>query len=160
MATLASFLSEADKKRYVDSHLTPGQMLKLEIDFRQGPREKYALLLARDSKKALLFLVSSYIHPIIANNKNMASCQVELKPSEYGFLQRVSFLNCSQAWLLPWRKLRKQVLDETWRLIDRIIEDTRGEVLDAVGRSRTLSGYHARLILKSLRAECTRAYAP
>jgi len=155
-AVLGDFLPPKAKNQYVDSGLTPGQIVCLPIDFGDCVNEKLALLLAYDDGNVLLFLVNSQIHPKLAEHADTARCQVRLECADCDFLDHDSYLNCSEVRLLRAEEVRAQVLAETWRLKGRITEAARRQVTNVVLSSRLVSGNHTKLIHRSLKGDRAR----
>jgi hypothetical protein len=87
------------------------------------------------------FLVNTSVHPFIQNRPDLLKGQVEIKASEYRFLQHNSFVDC--VTLYPF---------DNGFLLDnrgRINQITKAGIINAVSISKTIEKHYKELILTS-----------
>jgi hypothetical protein len=86
------------------------------------------------------FLVNSNISKFIQQRPHMLVCQVLIKESDYWFLSRDSYLDCSQ--LFPFDEV--ELVDGRGPVTDQ----TKNEIKNAVANAVTIENHYKQLISK------------
>lgn len=150
MSELGAFFPEEARVDYVKRTLTAGRVLYLFCPFTEPPKEKCAILL-RLGNPTLLFLINSRIHDYIANRPDLAACQLLIAQSDYGFLAHDSYIDCSNAIDdFSDKDVLDQIIGDISRVKGTLNPRTIQDVKRIVRQARTISAFHARIILSSL----------
>jgi len=147
---LGAFFPEQERIDYAKRTLTPGRVLYLFCPFTEPAKEKYAVLLSLGNP-TLLFLINSRIHDYIANRPDLAACQLLIAQSDYEFLAHDSYVNCSHVRDdLSDKDVLDQIVGNPSRVKGTLNPRTIQDVQRIVRQARTISPFHARIILSSL----------
>jgi len=150
VSELAAFFPEEARVDYVKRTLTAGRVLYLFCPFTEPPKEKYAILL-RLGNPTLLFLINSRIHDYIANRPDLAACQLLITQSDYEFLAHDSYIDCSNAIDdFSDKDVLDQIIGDISRVKGTLNPRTIQDMKRIVRQARTISAFHARIILSSL----------
>ncbi len=87
------------------------------------------------------FLINSGIHPFILKRPELTVCQVEIKASNYRFLNHNSYIDCIELY-----DFEDAELSDRCTPINIV---TKAEIKKAVEGSRTIVARHQKLILSN-----------
>lgn len=77
-------LPPEERRRYIDTRLTPGRVLLLHCDFTTPPKDKFLLLTCLDPEP-LFFIINSAINEYIHSREWLLRCQVEIGHEDIRF---------------------------------------------------------------------------
>ena len=150
MSELGVFFPEQERIDYAKRALTPGRVLYLFCPFTEPPKEKYAVLLSLGNP-TLLFLINSRINDYIADRQDLAACQLLIAQSDYEFLDHDSYIECSNVIdEFADEDVLDQIISDISRVKGTLNPRTIQDVQRIVRQARTISPFHARIILSSL----------
>jgi hypothetical protein len=150
VSELGVFFPEQERIDYAKRALTPGRVLYLFCPFTVPPKEKYAILLSLGNP-TLLFLINSRIHDYIADRPDLAACQLLIAQSDHEFLAHDSYIDCSNAIDdFSDKDVLDQITGDISRVKGTLNPRTIQDMKRIVRQARTISAFHARIILSSL----------
>jgi len=150
VSELGVFFPEQERIDYAKRALTPGRVLYLFCPFTEPPKEKYAVLLSLGNP-TLLFLINSRINDYIADRQDLAACQLLIAQSDYEFLDHDSYIECSNVIdEFADEDVLDQIISDISRVKGTLNPRTIQDVQRIVRQARTISPFHARIILSSL----------
>lgn len=151
MGKLGDLFPEDEKRKFIDRHLRPGQVLYLHCRFTNPQKDKY-LVLVHLGTRPLFFVINSEIHDYIASRPDLLRCQVQLSAADNDFLRHDSVLNCGEVIdRFSEDQVRDQVLADMSRISGELSESTKKEIIRVVRGARTISPRHKGLIVESLK---------
>ncbi len=137
---LSHLFSDEEKLKSFNNQFKPGQVLYLFCTFTEPPKEKY-ILVTSTNPLILMFMINSEINPFKAKKPHLLKAQVSISKSEHNFLDRDSFVDCSQVVTqddFPLKEIHSQVLKNMTRIKGMISKSLVEKILDEVSASRTL----------------------
>ncbi len=149
MTVLGDFFPDDDVRDHIERQLAPGRVLYLRCEFISPAKDKYLVLLSKESK-CLLFMINSKIARFIQADKHLLACQVKLDASKYGFLDHDSWLNCIDVKSMLLEEIQKQLVQDLSRIKGELNSETIIQIRKAVQQAQTLSPAHKKRILASL----------
>jgi len=152
MITFGEFLPEEQRLSFIERHLVPGQILYILTKFPQIQKNKY-LLIVCDNGSVASFVINSKIHKFKAKNENLRDCQVCIKNSDYNFLDRDSYVDCTKVHIVERENIVTQILNDTSRVKGPIDVTTKEQIVKAVNKARTLTPEQKVMILEALKSE-------
>jgi len=153
MGNLGDYFPEQEKHKHIDRQLQPGQVLYLFCRFTTPPKDKYLSLLHLE-KRPLLFIINSKIPQFIAERPSMLKSQVKLCSTDYDFLEHDSYINCAEVRDdFDELEIRNQILVDVGRIRGELNPITKREIIEVVKDSKTISKYHMKLIIDSLKCD-------
>ncbi len=139
MGKLGDHFPPEEKRRHIRRQLRPGLVLFLDCDFTTPPKPKFVVLVCVQPRP-VLFVVNSVVSPYIRARPHLLACQVRLSKSDYPFLARDSYLDCSQpVYLTDDGAITGQLVGDLTRQRGELTKATRSQVVTVVRAARTLS---------------------
>lgn len=142
-------LPPVERRKYIQSRLTPGRVVFLHCGFTTPPKDKFLVLLALEPEP-LFFVINSKINDFIRKRAHLAQCQVEIGHEEHPFLRHHSFIDCTEARKIALRAVYDQLERETSRLKDDISPKIREQIIAAVKFAKTIPAKQKAEILSAL----------
>lgn len=142
-------LPPEERRKYIQSGLTPGRVVLLHCGFTTPPKDKFLVLVALEPEP-LFFVINSKINEFIRKRNHLAQCQVEIGHEEHPFLQHHSFIDCTEARKIALSDVHEQLERETGRLKDNISWNTREQIIAAVKFAKTIPAKQKAEILSAL----------
>jgi len=134
--------------------IVPGRVLRLFCSFTEPPKEKFVVMVATDPF-CIGFLINSNPTELQKSKKHLADELVEVRRSDgYEFLTnpQPSVLDCTFAADFDLDEVVAQLTLDANRVHGMIADATRERIVAVVGKSMTLEGGIAKIILKNLGA--------
>jgi len=152
MPNIRSLLSPAGKLAMARAQIQAGAILLLNCPFAQPkPKDKFVVV-AHVCDYPLLIVINSAINDYIKSRPYLKSCQVPILASDYTFLSRDSFADCSEVKSSMSRaSIAKQISDDPSRFKGTLSRKTRSEIANAISGAPTVSREQIKLITVSLR---------
>lgn len=150
MSQLGSYINEDDLETLVRESLTPGVILYLWCDFTTPPKEKFLVVLSTEPE-FLVCLISSRIHPFNQKKANLVACHIELQTADYAFLDRNSYANCNNVYVMTISEIVDQCKKTYRRIKGNLTQADSGRILTAVQESVLVSGRHKKATIAGLR---------
>ncbi len=132
-------LGDYFSKKVIHSQICAGRFLYLHCDFTIPPKEKHLVVCYQEEAEVCFFVINSSINEFIRRNIALLECQVEIACSEYSFLDHNSYINCAEIIKLTLEDTLSQLEGNISRIHGITNENTTGEIIRAVERSKTLS---------------------
>ena len=149
MGTLGDHFPDSMRQTFADQHVQAGQVLYIFCHFTNPEKEKY-LVVVGCGPNCLAFVINSRIAPFLARDPALRACQVPIVPSDYGFLDHDSFIDCTQVFQIPRTELQHQLSVDTSRAKGELNKATKSEIIRVVQIAQTISPRHKRAIIASL----------
>ena len=147
-ARFADFLTPEDKRAEIIRNLVPGMVLKLWVPYFSTPKYKFAVIVCR--APLILFYVNSGINDYIRQNRELINCQVPISAGDYDFLDRISYIDCTEEAVRDEEDVISQLMSEMNRIKGTLKMPDIGGIRKAVQDNRTLERRYRKLILASL----------
>ena len=152
MGKLGDFLTDEQKKAYIDTNLIPGKVLYLFCKFTSPPKDKYIVLAYSNSKsRPLCFFINSNIRDFLKKRIHLLDCQVKINRSDYSFLDHNSYIDCSNVIYFDKTYVKTQLLTNLNRIKGDLDLKTRNEIISVVDNAKTVSPKHKLLIINALK---------
>lgn len=143
-------LSPGDKLKHVRQSLVAGRILHLHCKFTHPPKNKFAVLVSMEPT-LLLFMINSQISEWLKARADLRDRQVTIRQQAHSYLQRDSFLNCTEAIRqITQEEIEGQLVEDMTNIKDTITTEEREAVRYAVTGCRTLSKKDIDGILRAL----------
>lgn len=123
----------------MDKWLTPGKILHLYCLFTNPPKNKFLVLLGKNSIEFYFFVINSEINNFISNKEYLKKCQVTIDKKNHPFLDRDSYIDCSKTYPIDINIVKDQLVDDSKQIKMSISADVKRVILDAVRKSKTLT---------------------
>ncbi len=150
---LGDALSPDDKLKYVRQCLVPGRILHLHCHFTNPPKNKFVVLVSVQSALAL-FVTNSEISEWLQTRADLRDRQVTIRQQDHTYLNRDSFLNCTEAIRqMEMEEIERQLVKDTSDIKDMITESEREAIIYAVKDCRTLAKKEIQWITETFSAE-------
>lgn len=127
-----------ERRRIIQSRLTPGRVLLLHCSFTKPPKDKF-LVLASVEPKLLFFVVNSSINEYVRKHEALLRCKVEIGTADHPFLHHASFVDCTTAYRIALNDVYEQLEADIDRLKDPVSTVMRDQIIAAVKFSKTLT---------------------
>lgn len=132
-------LSPEDKLKYVHQSLVAGRILHLHCNFTRPPKNKFAVLVSV-APTLLLFIINSQITEWLEARADLRDRQVTIRQQAHSYLQRDSFLNCTEAiQQITLQEIVGQLVEDMSNIKDMVTTEEREAIRYAVTGCRTLS---------------------
>lgn len=150
MSQLGQSFPASARRDHVLRQLVPGRVLYLLCDFTDPPKEKFLVLASRGTTP-LLFVINSGLRPFVRDHPARRACQVCIASADHDFLRHDSFIDCINVVdSMTEEEIVDQVVNDLARVKGILSSTTRLQVLEIVGKSRTISRAHKARIISSL----------
>jgi hypothetical protein len=98
MPGIGDFLPQHLKDELAKNNLVKGAVLKTFVKDTHPPKEKYFIFIGFSADKIAVatIYINSEINPVIFKTEELKKFHLQLKASDYNFLQYDSFADCTQ----------------------------------------------------------------
>lgn len=132
-------LSPDDRRRYIQACIVPGRLLHLFCAFTNPPKHKFVVVAAVDPE-LILFVINSKIDEWLKARPDLRDRQVTIQQRDHSFLERDSYLNCTEAIrVMEAVVIEAQLMQDLDGVKDLITDREREAICYAVEGCRTLS---------------------
>jgi len=140
MPSLGDFFSDKVRLEHFESNLSVGTVFYLYAKFISRPKDKLFLLVRTEPAPLFFFISGQPVHPLLANQPELLKCQILLDTSDYRFLTKPSYINCTQLVAkLDLAEVKRQVLADTSRIRGPLSVDHLKAVRIAVHQDKATS---------------------
>lgn len=151
MGDLGSFLTDRQKKDLLTRMLTPGQVFVFFCNFTEPHKEKYLVIAGKRDDLFYVFVINSKINDFIRTRPALLEAQAPLSSGTYTFLPHDSYIDCSKVYILSEDEIHEQLIERFQRVLGNLSQDTLENIINVVGRSKTLSPVEKKIIISNLR---------
>lgn len=127
------------RRIFLDSCLIPGKILHLHCLFTNPPKNKFLVLLGKNSIEFYFFVINSGINNFISSKDHLKECQVMIDKKNHPFLVHDSYVDCSKTYPIGIDSVKDQIVTDSDPIKASISADVKGSILEAVRRSKTLT---------------------
>lgn len=139
----------ASSDEQVNNAFAPGQILHLFCIFTEPSKYKFLVLVSVEP--LLFFFINSEINSFKRNKPDLLNAQIEIKKSDYTFLDHDSFIDCSQVIeYFTKKEIEIQLEHDINNIKIKIDEATKKKILEAVKISKTITPVCKDAIIASL----------
>ena len=150
MGNLGDLFPENQIQQFINNHLKPGCVIRIEVTFQHLTKPKYLVLAADNDQEYLTFIINSETHPFIKNREPLAKCQVDIDATDHPFLDHDSKIACHEVLLLKRSDVIKEIKQDTGKIKGRVSDRVMSQIVSAVKFAKTLSPDIKATILASL----------
>ena len=132
--------------------IIPGRILRLFCSFTNPPKEKFVVVVAT-TPFGLGLLINSNPTALQKSKKHLSDELISIHAADgYAFLTnpQPSVLDCTFAADLDIDETVAQLTQDPSRILGVISDATRGQIVEIIGKSMTLEGGVAKIIVKNL----------
>lgn len=154
MSKLGDHFPGVIKSNYVSSQLKPGQIVRLEVDFERTrkTREKFLVLTLVD-EASYLFCINSEIHEYIKARKHLLKCQIEIKKTQYDFLDHDSYINCSEIIKIDYDDIIEEINSDISKIKGKLNDNEVKYIIKVLRKAITIEPIEKNNIIESLKNE-------
>lgn len=150
MSSLGDLFPFSIRRERVESLLTPGCVIRIDVKFPELTKPKFLVLVSGDDSDYLSFLINSEIHPYIASKPNLLQCQVPISASSHNFLHHDSHIACHEVFLLRKEDVIRSILADPTSIKGIISQLLRDEIKAAVTLAKTIDNNKKKRIISVL----------
>ena len=131
--------------------LVPGTVIKLNVWFEEGEKEKYLVLVSLSSE-ACCFIANSKINPFLARDPATNRAQVPMLLAEHGFMHHDSFVNCSEVVRYKTREVLADLIARPDWVMGQISLALKNGIVEALSLSSTIPPRESAPLIAALSA--------
>lgn len=147
--SLGDHFDDKLKLQYINKHIRPGSIFRFYVDDIRLPKPKYLLLVSAD-EMLWFFIINSAINDFKRQHPAHAKSQVPILMSDYKFLTKDSFIDCTDYYTKPKQDIKNRALGNITIIQGTLLGKDIQKVKDVVEASVLLSGNVIKKIPSSL----------
>jgi hypothetical protein len=142
-------LSDEQREEFIRSRLVPGAVIYRRCDFTKPPKPKY-LVIANVRSDTAVLVINTAINSFVQQKQHLLDCQVAIDSASHGFLDHDSYIDCTEPEYIDTALLLSELMNDLRGLKGNINDKVRGDIINAINDSYTISQAEINLLITSL----------
>jgi hypothetical protein len=138
------------RRGYIEKHLVPGTVVRINVKFPNQTKTKYLLLVADEDPDYWTFIINTDINQFVKNRPELLKCQVAVDASNNQFLAHDSHVACHELMRMRREEMIRELMDSTDSMKGQISDDIKTEVIAAVKFAKTISEAEKSIVIAAL----------
>lgn len=137
MVDFSEFFSDDVKKKFAETNIKIGSIIKSFVKNTYPPKEKYFVILGILDDKTLLgvIFINTNINFNILNTVELKLLQYPVNEKQYDFLAHNSFIDCSQIYEQSYTEIIEKLIEKPQNIVGELNDEDLERVIELVKSS-------------------------